>query len=522
MKNILYTIILSFLFLSGVVEATPTEEIVLDEKNLKNIFRPSTNEIQSLLTKKEELWYGAYYSDSKVGWLHWKTGTRSSNKLKKNSVYEALQKSYITFLTEGNDGLPLTTNFTSETKHTFETTHPFNLLEYEEKNTGDNSTSTVLGREKGENFEVTYNADGVVSKKILINLNESLYNSLSVDAWLARKERVKKDNIIDAMFDFNMLDYMIYENKIKDIVTSKVNGIDYSYYVVDMKQIGSNFDEVKLEVEVLIDKKGNLLNFSAYGFEFRLEDKKNAKNLDESFDLFTDLSIDINPVLADGLDEEEIQTIIYEVIGDAKSIYEGGIQHIKELDNGNTRLTVSYDKNKGLSTQLEKATQKELEFYIRDIPQYPYNAKIISELLSSAVKNGKNNIERIVELRNFVSEYIEDDYESNSLSVFNTIKTKKGDCTEHAHLFTTLARAAGFSTKEVGGWAYDGNGRFVPHAWAEVAVKMEDDYYWLPVDPTWDINIPVVHIKESPESFLGKFSLIPKKVIFANGEKILY
>ena len=56
----------------------------------------------------------------------------------------------------------------------------------------------------------------------------------------------------------------------------------------------------------------------------------------------------------------------------------------------------------------------------------------------------------------------------------------------------------------------------------EKTVKMEDHYYWLPVDPTWDINIPVVHIKEGPENLLGKFSLVPKKVIFANGEKILY
>ena len=83
-------------------------------------------------------------------------------------------------------------------------------------------------------------------------------------------------------------------------------------------------------------------------------------------------------------------------------------------------------------------------------------------------------------------------------------------------------RAAEFAIREVGGWGYDGTNKFMPHAWTEVAIKLDDDYYWVPADSTWDMIIPVVHIKSNAESILGKFTLILKEVNFANGEKIQY
>ena len=39
---------------------------------------------------------------------------------------------------------------------------------------------------------------------------------------------------------------------------------------------------------------------------------------------------------------------------------------------------------------------------------------------------------------------------------------------------------AGIPAREVGGWAYDGIGKFMPHAWVEVAIKANNNFYWLP------------------------------------------
>jgi transglutaminase-like putative cysteine protease len=84
----------------------------------------------------------------------------------------------------------------------------------------------------------------------------------------------------------------------------------------------------------------------------------------------------------------------------------------------------------------------------------------------------------------FVSKYVEDKVAPSNPSVSEIITSKKGDCSEHALLFVTLARAAGIPARQVGGLMYMGDDvkAFGGHAWDEVAL----DGQWVPVDPTWD------------------------------------
>ena len=80
-------------------------------------------------------------------------------------------------------------------------------------------------------------------------------------------------------------------------------------------------------------------------------------------------------------------------------------------------------------------------------------------------------------------------YEDSAMpqSVFDTVYTRRGDCTEFADLYTTLARASGLPAYTVVGLAYrpsanaDDAGEFALHAWNEVAVGGR----WRGVDPTW-------------------------------------
>lgn len=58
------------------------------------------------------------------------------------------------------------------------------------------------------------------------------------------------------------------------------------------------------------------------------------------------------------------------------------------------------------------------------------------------------------------------------------LKTRKGDCNEHATLFTALARAAGIPARTVLGLVYD-DGSFHYHSWAEILTDR-----WIAVDPT--------------------------------------
>jgi transglutaminase-like putative cysteine protease len=94
----------------------------------------------------------------------------------------------------------------------------------------------------------------------------------------------------------------------------------------------------------------------------------------------------------------------------------------------------------------------------------------------------------------FVEHYIQDDYTANPLTLMNVIEKKKGDCSEHAKLFTALARALGIPCRTVGGLVYLGDAyqAFGLHAWNEVVMGG----VWVPVDPTWgQTAIDTTHIR---------------------------
>ena len=104
--------------------------------------------------------------------------------------------------------------------------------------------------------------------------------------------------------------------------------------------------------------------------------------------------------------------------------------------------------------------------------------------------------------------YIEDDYLTNPLSVYDILEKKTGDCSEHALLFNTLARAAGIPSRELTGLMNYEDNKFGLHAWNEVVIEG----YWYPVDPTWNYLFPPLthikfqHLKDVPATF--NFKLI--------------
>ncbi|MFZ9898336.1 MAG: transglutaminase-like domain-containing protein [Gemmatimonadaceae bacterium] len=64
-------------------------------------------------------------------------------------------------------------------------------------------------------------------------------------------------------------------------------------------------------------------------------------------------------------------------------------------------------------------------------------------------------------------------------SATQVLRTRRGDCNEHAQLFTALARAVGLPTRIATGLTYV-DGHFYYHAWPEVWLRD-----WVAVDPTF-------------------------------------
>ena len=100
-------------------------------------------------------------------------------------------------------------------------------------------------------------------------------------------------------------------------------------------------------------------------------------------------------------------------------------------------------------------------------------------------------------------------------SVFQAVRDRRGDCTEFANLYTTLARAVALPARTRVGLAYrapgaeGGNGEFALHAWNEVAV----DGVWRGVDPTWgQTRLDATHLPLPEEDILAVAVALPNLV----------
>lgn len=91
-------------------------------------------------------------------------------------------------------------------------------------------------------------------------------------------------------------------------------------------------------------------------------------------------------------------------------------------------------------------------------------------------------------------------------TALETLESKKGDCNEHAVLFTALARAVGLPARVVAGVVYL-DGAFYYHAWAEVWLGQ-----WVAIDPVFrQLPADATHIKfvqGGPEEHLALLKVI--------------
>jgi transglutaminase-like putative cysteine protease len=92
--------------------------------------------------------------------------------------------------------------------------------------------------------------------------------------------------------------------------------------------------------------------------------------------------------------------------------------------------------------------------------------------------------ERAERLVRYVNALLEKKPTASLPTALEVLRTKVGDCNEHAVLYVALARAAGIPARMAAGLVYL-HGAFYYHAWAEVYLATGDGGgFWLPVDPT--------------------------------------
>ena len=144
---------------------------------------------------------------------------------------------------------------------------------------------------------------------------------------------------------------------------------------------------------------------------------------------------------------------------------------------------------------------------------FPVRDPELRALAARAIGDATRENAKADALVRFVHRFLRYEDSATPRSVFETMRVRRGDCTEFADLYTTLARAAGLPAYTVVGLAYRPSatagdaGEFALHAWNEVAV----DGHWRGVDPTWgQTRLDATHIPIQADDVLAAAAALPQ------------
>lgn len=215
-----------------------------------------------------------------------------------------------------------------------------------------------------------------------------------------------------------------------------------------------------------------------------LTDARTAQRLDAAVDLFDEAMFSASARLPD---RQQIARLVLEVRTSAGTVPVVPSDRRQRLDPSTGRLTL----------EALDAPERSARIPVED-PAYrpflgatPYESLDDPELVAAsarAIGDATHVWPATQRLVRFVFDHIESKSLSRAFtSASEALESREGDCTEHAVLFSALAKIAGIPTRLVTGLVYVGGpeNQFGYHEWAEVWTGDA----WHPVDPTFGQSI---------------------------------
>lgn len=261
------------------------------------------------------------------------------------------------------------------------------------------------------------------------------------------------------------------------------HGVPVVYY-----EISSSSEREGHEGTIKVDADGQMISM-AMGrmFEMRLEPEEQAKRIEAGADLFRLGTARVSGRIGD---PTKVTDLVLEVYGEGAD----------SLPNGPRQTVAHKGEDAPWVLRLGRAhanrypaTPEDVEENLRETVALPIRHPEVVALARLAVGDAATDREKVERLVAFVGEHVQDAVSVQTPSVLELVRNPRGDCTEHAQLFTALARALGIPARDVSGLMYMGDGvsAFGGHAWNEVVL----DGDWVQVDPAWNqVDVDATHI----------------------------
>jgi transglutaminase-like putative cysteine protease len=159
-------------------------------------------------------------------------------------------------------------------------------------------------------------------------------------------------------------------------------------------------------------------------------------------------------------------------------IPQGDIEGVgQSFERGNLEIVTLREARSGVPDPGAAAFLAPETFIESDAPEIRAEA---DKALQNAPRDPRGRAERLVR---HVNALLEKKPTASLPSALEVLRTKVGDCNEHAVLLVALARAASIPARLTAGLVYL-HGAFYYHAWAELYLGDRGAGLWLPVDPT--------------------------------------
>jgi transglutaminase-like putative cysteine protease len=422
---------------------------------------------------EREDWFGIYSGEDKLGYMRVTQDADSSRDL---VIVENEMHIKVVTLGERRE-------VRSFEKLEFAARPPFRLL----RGTGEVAQGPYrqqieLSQRDGQ-YEASIRAAGAVRTLPVPNLDFTLEDVLTAELWF-RSGRQPGDSVSTRAFSLVDLNQAVDTYHVDGIKQTIVDGVPVSYYEVALHS------SVAGDVgTALIDTDGRLVSGVLGGaFELRRESAELAPDFDYAADVYLLGLAQIDNPLGD---PRTVTSLTLEVEGDDPgAIPPSSHQSIRYDEERSAWILVT-----GAGTgEPQPASVDEIRDALQESVEHPIHDAEILQLARRAVGDAQEPIEQITALVAFVDTFLADSYSAEPLTVLDMLTTRQGDCTEHALLFTTLARSLDIPTREVTGLLYLGDDvqAFGGHAWNEVVI----DGHWTPVDATWgEVTPNATHIR---------------------------
>jgi hypothetical protein len=339
------------------------------------------------------------------------------------------------------------------------------------------------GVREGDRLRIVTRAGDKVSERLVPLPRDTLKDMLERAAWLAAGPR-KGDQ------------YDIFETSLVEEDIDSPLGMEYIEPValvwagvpVAAHRVTMNVDGMR--ISALVGPAGEPLSGRATAglIEFRAEEELAAKARDvKPGDMLAASQIKAGAPV----DAAAIARITLELtgLGDLK-VPASAWQRVRSQRQGRAQLEIVREG----PTQEAPLTAQQREQYLGATATVQSDQEAIRKLATDIVGNQTDAPTIAARITEWIGANLRRTHAANASTALDVLAQMAGDGTEHALLFTTLARAAGVPARLIGGVVQAGEvaSQFGWHTWAE----FHDGRGWVGVDPLFgQVRIDPTHVQ---------------------------